>query len=383
MAIPVFTQDQINKPVEIGRVSDLFPMPNTASNNKYAVNQYSYPIDLSSQDEYNGNMVVFYINVNKESKFNTQPNETIDMSNLDVPRVRGSLLGKEISSETAIGSGIVAGAGLASVLGILTKPALGIGIAALGATGLYQASKTAGTTTRAQKRLQTTIALHMPNNLNIKYGVGWAEEEMMGAEMLAQGVEDVSGLMKAVGDMKLSNMTTAAGFNKEFDKVASSKESQNSMSLLKAAALQNMPGGSYVGARSGLAPNPRKEMVFKSVDFRTFQFDYSFFPRSEEEAQHVLNIIYQFKFHMHPEFQDQTNFLYIYPSEFDIEYRTKNGENKYIHRHTSCVLTGLNINYTPNGQFTAFANGMPTRINVTMEFKELSIPTKADIERGL
>ena len=48
------------------------PSTNIASDNKYVVDQYSYPIDLSSQDEYNGNMVVFYINVNKESKFNTK-----------------------------------------------------------------------------------------------------------------------------------------------------------------------------------------------------------------------------------------------------------------------------------------------------------------------
>jgi hypothetical protein len=46
------------------------------------------------------------------------------------------------------------------------------------------------------------------------------------------------------------------------------------------------------------------------------------------------------------------------------------------------VLTDLNINYTPNGSFTTFANGMPTQINIQMTFKELAILTKDQIQAG-
>jgi hypothetical protein len=58
-------------------------------------------------------------------------------------------------------------------------------------------------------------------------------------------------------------------------------------------------------------------------------------------------------------------------------------ENRNLHRHTSCVLTEMNINYTPNGAFTAFNNGMPTQINVTMNFQELALLTKDKISEGL
>jgi len=86
---------------------------------------------------------------------------------------------------------------------------------------------------------------------------------------------------------------------------------------------------------------------------------------------------------MHPEFKDANNFLYIYPSEFDIFYYNNGQENMNVNRHTSCVLTDMVVNYSPNGQFTAFANGMPTQINLTLTFKELATLTKEKIQDNL
>lgn len=42
----------------------------------------------------------------------------------------------------------------------------------------------------------------------------------------------------------------------------------------------------------------------------------------------------------------------------------------------TAVLQSCSINYTPNGQFNTFANGMPTQIKMTLAFKELAVPTK-------
>ena len=86
---------------------------------------------------------------------------------------------------------------------------------------------------------------------------------------------------------------------------------------------------------------------------------------------------------MHPEMKDDRNFLYLYPSEFDITYYQGGRENLNLHRHTSCVLTDMSVNYTPNGNFSTFNDGMPTQINVAMTFKELSLLTKEKIRDGL
>jgi hypothetical protein len=39
----------------------------------------------------------------------------------------------------------------------------------------------------------------------------------------------------------------------------------------------------------------------------------------------------------------------------------------------------VNVNYTPQGQFTSFDNGAPTQINMTLSFQELSILTKGHL----
>jgi hypothetical protein len=91
---------------------------------------------------------------------------------------------------------------------------------------------------------------------------------------------------------------------------------------------------------------------------------------------------------MHPEFKGAGEFLFIYPSEFDIIYYTSGSENQNIHKHTSCVLTEMSINYTPNGVFNTFyesktGGGMPTQINVNLTFRELQILNKELIKEGL
>ena len=43
----------------------------------------------------------------------------------------------------------------------------------------------------------------------------------------------------------------------------------------------------------------------------------------------------------------------------------------------------VSVNYTPNGQFNTFENGMPTQINITLQFKELALLTKDKVKEGL
>jgi hypothetical protein len=220
----------------------------------------------------------------------------------------------------------------------------------------------AASATRAQKRLKTAIAMHVPNQLSIRYGMQWGDEDTGALQMATSASQE---LMNAVSKGDAKNL------------------SEPGKAIITNLALSKGPNAAGLSAATGLAANPKKEQIFKGVDFRTFAFDYQFFPRSSTEAANVLNIIKTFKYHMHPEFKDNNNFVYIYPSEFDIFYYQNGQENQNLHRHTSCVLTEMNVNYTPNGAFTTFDNGMPTQINVTMNFRELALLTKDKIADGL
>lgn len=331
--------------------------PVTFEDKEYNVTQHQYPNDLfSKQGTYGGNYVVFYINVAVDSKI-----AKLDTTDKNVvtaaipPRVRGEIAGSDLSKvkATVIGAAIGAGTGLLAggVSGGLKQIGINAGKgAAAGGIAAGVVATQAASMNRQQKRLRTAIAMHVPNTLSISYGVIWQEEDTMAFQAA-----------DAILSTSIASAAPAVGANMALNKTP-----------IIAAALS---------AASGLAANPKKEQIFKGVDRRRFTFKYLFSPRNAAESSNVRNIIKAFKYHMHPEYKDENNFLYIYPSEFDITYFQNAKENVNLHRHTSCVLTDMTVNYTPGaGTFSTFPDGSPTQIEVTMTFLELAVLTKELIQ---
>lgn len=358
---------------------------------KYEIGNYQYPSDLmglttigeasTTQPLYGGNYVLFYINVNNESKMVENPDTPDSLVDVDTSeRVKKQLAGREYSQEAvaaanAVEAGGVVGAVTGTGGGSLKGMALGASLALAGTASVAANTKNS-TFSRPQKRLKSVIALHVPNQLSIRYGAGWSEDETFALQALIQGGEAAGRALVEAGKALTDK-------NVEGAKGAIVNGAKGISSIVANMALSKGPNAGALSAMTGLAPNPMKEQVFKGVDFRTFTMEYQFAPRSLEESENVSKIIKAFKYHMHPEYKDANNFLFLYPSEFDIEYYHKGEENLHIHRHTSCVLTELNVNYTPNGNFSTFVGGRPTQINVTMTFKELTVLTKELIAEGL
>jgi hypothetical protein len=336
---------------------------------KYDISQLSYPTDLMGET-YGGNYVMFYINVATESRL-FKVNDTKYVLDPSVEkRDRGDLIAKPSSTNQLTGSAAVlntlTGVAGGAILGKGLKGAVkGVALANLPTVGVAVAGTQAPDASRSQRRLKTAIALHIPNTLSVRYGMQWSDDDTVNMAAASQASDDI---IRALDKPSKSN---AQGIGNTAADIVTNK------------TLSSAPNAGAISARLGIAANPKKEQVFKGVDFRTFQFEYQFFPRSEKEAENVLNIIYEFKLHMHPEFKDANNFVYIYPSEFDIIYYNNGAENRNLHRHTSCVLTEMNVNYTPNGSFSAFRNGIPTQINVTLSFRELALLSKEKIQTGL
>ena len=328
--------------------------------NKYAFEQHCYPDDLMSE-AYGGNYAIFYINISDDSKLK-EPNDSnvVTLDPTMEPRYRTSWVGEAITTKQLITSaGLAAGAeALVSGGGFGGAVKSGAGATiGTGAIGLF-----APEGTRSLRRLKTAIALHIPNQLSVRYGMQWSEEDTA-AVQAAAGISD--GLVKALQNKGAINKAAMVG-------------AEGAASL----ALNKVPNAGAISAKLGIASNPKKEQTFKGVDFRKFTFEYQFFPRSSDESKNVLNIIETFKLHMHPEFKTENQFIYIYPSEFDITYYTNHVENQKIHRHTSCVLEEMTVNYTPNGQFSVFKDGMPTQINISMGFRELMLLSKETVAGG-
>jgi hypothetical protein len=293
----------------------------------YSLDNLVYPIDLESNPAFDGNKVLFFINVSTASKQSGVNTGSEGYTLLDIPKAEL----KTYSGTRVLGE---------------VEGALG--------TEFSAANK---------KRLSAAIALHLPTAIQQSTSVSWGEEDMSGTAdiLLSAGIAAVEAAKSSNGAVDtVTNTLGAAAKAGTAGSIAAYLKSSTT-----AQAVTRITQG-----------NARAEMLFKEVDFRTFSFSYSFAPKSSGEAENVMRIIRMFKHHMLPEYKDKTKFLFIYPSEFNIKYYKGTAENKYIEKQITAVLKSVAIDYTPNGQYNSFSSGMAQQINMALEFMEIGLPTK-------
>lgn len=338
------------------------------SPDKYDISQYTYPMDLMGP-QYGGNYVVFYINISDESFLKTKE-ELYESDPAADPANRKNRVALKFNKHQ-----LAAGQGVTTVASNLVKGLTGGGgkgavsnlLEGAGTALLVEAAgNQSPENLRSFRRLKSAIALHMPNQLNVRYGTTWGTESAAEMDMAVKGLDGLGNVLGALGNK--------AGMKKALtDMAPGARDAVSSLALQKGA-------GKGLSAALGIASNPKLAQTFQGVEFRTFTFDYQFYPRDDSEAENIMKIIHMFKLHMHPEFKNnEANYTWLYPSEFDIQYFTQGAENQYIHKHTSCVLENMQINYTPSGNFSVFQNGMPTQISISLSFKELQLASKETI----
>lgn len=231
---------------------------------------------------------------------------------------------------------------------------------------------------RTVKRTKDTIALYMPDTLAFDYQQSYSDVSVAsGLGLAGAGLQAGASLMNAGkkgGDAIQKNM---APFVAEAVSGAGSKFGLDKNVLF--TALSAATGGA-------LAVNPQLELIYQSPSFRNFRFQFMFYPRSKKEAEQVLSIIDMFTFHQAPEVLTSSFGRYLVPpSEFDIKFYYNGQENPNIPKVSTCVLTGVSIDYAPNG-FASYetllnspergGTGMPVAIRMDLSFKETEIITK-------
>ena len=241
--------------------------------------------------------------------------------------------------------------------------------------------------TRTIKRSTDTIALYMPDTLLFQQNQSYPDLSLTGT-MAAMAAETSAGgsIWDSITKMSPSN----------------AKESLKSIGKNMTPFIANKLSGDPVGAAAfaavtGTVVNPMLELIYSSPEFRSFQFDFKFYPRDEKEAVAVQNIINRLYFHQSPEVakvgDTGEGFFLVPPSEFDISFYYNGKINPNIPKISTCVLTGINVNYAPQG-FAAYEvqgentpslgrTGMPVAIEMTLMFKETEIMTKNRFQNAI
>ena len=343
---------------------------------------FSYPLS-----DKGNHYIRFWINLDEESKLIKESkvltNGTID--NTDQNRLNRGDATQTSVNNTAVLGGAVTGASLAMNYipaaakkfygvdlfrgkGIGTAAALGGAIAGSGAIvggavagGISALNADTFKLNKRLKRLATSISLYTPSAISTSYSMNWGMTDDKLIDFAQAHQQDA--MLNAI-------KTKPAETVSKFLRVAMSASSEAFSNLGRTAV------------------NPKRDVLFNSVGNRRFKFDYVFAPRSKEEAIEVSNIIYAFKLFAHPELiAGYAQYLYLYPAEFDIEYRMidSNGndiENPHLNRISSCVLESIDVVYAPNGSFQSLANGEPVITNMSLSFMEIETLHQDKIKQG-
>jgi hypothetical protein len=343
------------------------------------IGNYQYPAGLTVNPDMQ-HWVTFYINVRGASKIaqdrNLAANQSpvpmngenrVDPSKMSQGTTAAGALTGAVASlgigktiGKAIANGVVNGGG-SLIKGAAAGVAAGAAVLATGATAGAIASNLA-VKSDTTYRIAECITLHVSQAPSVHYGADY-DIVNLGA---VQGFFD--------GGSSLSDTVSGSGKWTEAMRAAA-----RAAMAMPANLITSGTASQEVASKQSL--NPYREVLFKSVGFRRFQFDYQFLPQSQVETDQVQKIIELFKYHMHPEMSNG-GLYYIHPSEFNIQYYYKGKENNYFNKISTCVLTDMHVDYGDRNDFSSFTNGAPTEITMSLTFQELETLTKERIIQG-
>ena len=414
MALFGFSDISFNKSSgnRIGPLSSL-------SGSQFETTTLRYPLDVGNTDK--SHYVIFYIREQKESSFKrttvsdfsdsggigslsladlTNPqklatnygNELMGKINNGLNQVNqktGGILSGLTTAISKAAGGIIGGI-TGSIGNIFGQANISLGGGSFATQALIDNSIkriTGGSLNflRTTKLTTDAIALYMPDTLQYTYAQSY-DQLSLGNELAGQALAGGKSVYDAyqsgdTGAVTAAIAKTAAETAKQLGGTAAAK------------ALGSPATGQAILAATGRVQNPMLEMIYKSPNFRSFQFDFTFYPRDEKEALEVQRIIERLRFHQSPELLKNAGGFLVPPSEFDIKFYYAGSENPNIPQIATCVLTTLDVNYAPNG-FSAYEvpgennpaigrTGMPVAIQVTLQFQEITYLTKADFRQDM
>ena len=183
-------------------------------------------------------------------------------------------------------------------------------------------------------------------------------------------------------DMAKANIATSAIFDGlgegvktglgEIKKVFDQK-GESSTAIGMAFAAQAAGVDKLLPRLTGNVFNPNMELLFKGPALRPFSFKFKLTPRSADESKEVIKIIRFFKQGMAP-IRSSSNLFLKSPHTFRIAYLHR-GADGQLHRGLNMfkevALQGFGVNYTPNGNYATYSDGIPVAYEITMSFTEL------------
>lgn len=189
------------------------------------------------------------------------------------------------------------------------------------------------------------------------------------------------------------------------------------LSRIMVSAASNLPiVGTAIAAAAGASPmagsaiNPKVEVLYRDTNLRRFQFSFIMAPSSPDDSQALREIVKTLRKFSSPTLSRgksdpeegyvgsarsqgsylsplTTGGLFLSPYEFLIKFYYKDRiygtmRNLNIPRIGRGVIEHIDINYTPQGEWSTFHDGAPTSAMLTIVFREMRVIDSQNVEDG-
>jgi hypothetical protein len=253
-----------------------------------------------------------------------------------------------------------------------------------------------------------SILLPIPSNIRESYSVeigptGIGLGGMLGAEALNSAV-DVNSVLNSFANTGPTSLTSdpaaAANYFMKSGLASTVAGAVGGLAggvggaVLGTLAGQGAAGsalGDALALSSGTALNPHTTVMFRGMNLRSHNFEWTFSPKSQSEGEILRKIIRSVKRNTLPSYQSAggqpsgtalDRVLLRYPSVVDISFVGL--DQSYFFGFKTCMITQVEVDYSQNGNafFAGPAGAKPVMIRFAINLMESKIHTAEDFDAG-
>jgi hypothetical protein len=209
-----------------------------------------------------------------------------------------------------------------------------------------------------------TVILPIPGGISDNNQVSWGSQNMNPAEVAAANFA-LNTIMKGPDGAALATENLVKS-------VTGSSDVKNAAGVVIAGAAAGV-GQQLITRTTGAVINPSMELLFSGPSLRQFSFKFTFTARESAESKEIVKILRFFKQGSAVQ-RTASNLFLKSPHTFKIQYLYRGpegGENPFMGKIKECACTGVNVNYTPQNNYSTFSDGAMTSYEMSLNFNEL------------
>ena len=230
------------------------------------------------------------------------------------------------------------------------------------------------------------ILLYMPQDIQDAFSAKW-EGKKFGA--LTTGIIAAAGQEGSIEKLKSAGKT----LDKALDKTMVESAAKIVTGLASKITGDQISAGDLFAGISGVVRNPNVEVLFQSMELRTFDLTFKMSPFDDQDSLRIEAIIKIFKQAMLPQYSLgtdvevfgqkndalQAGFIQV-PKVCAVNFMRGSQRNRFLPRYKMCAITDVNVNYTPDNVYATYNRSSPVATELKVSFMETKLVFSEDIE---